>query len=59
MSDILRQVDEDLRNERISNLWKKYGLYLISFIIIIVVLIIGFQLKISFDKSGNEKLVEI
>ena len=59
MSDILRQVDEDLRNERISNLWKRYGLYLVSFIIIIVVLIIGFQLKIYFDKSSNEKLVEM
>ena len=59
MSDILRQVDEDLRKERLSNLWKKYGIYFIAFITIIVVTTIGFQFKVYSDKSENEKLVEM
>lgn len=58
MSDILRQVDEDLRKEKISNLWNKYGIYSILLIAIIVAMVIGFQLQVSFDKSKNEKLVE-
>ena len=59
MSDILRQVDEDLRKERLSNLWKKYGLYLVAFIIVIVLTVVGYQLKASIDKSKNENLLEI
>lgn len=59
MSDILRQVDEDLRKERLSNLWKKYGIYFIAVITIIVVTTIGFQFKVYSDKSDNEKLVEM
>ena len=59
MSDILRQVDEDLRKERLSNLWKKYGLYLLAFIIVIVLTVVGYQLKASIDKSKNENLLEI
>ncbi len=59
MSDILRQVDEDLRKERLSNLWKKYGIYFIAVITIIVVTTIGFQFKLYSDKSDNEKLVEM
>ena len=56
MSDILRQVDEDLRKERLSNLWKKYGLFAI---LSAIFLVIGFQLKSAIDKSKNERLVQI
>ena len=47
MSDILRQVDEDLRKEKLSNIWKRYGIYAIFLIVIIIVIVIGFQLKVS------------
>ena len=36
MSDILRQVDEDLRKDRLLGLWKKYGYYLIGIIAILI-----------------------
>ena len=59
MSDILRQVDEDLRKERLSFLWRKYGLYLVLASIIAIVTVVGYQFKVYSDKSNNEKLVEI
>ena len=58
MSDILRQVDEDLRKEKLSNLFKKYGLYAILTLVIIIGSIIGYQVMVSIDKSKNEKLIE-
>tara|TARA_A100001035_G_C27731080_1_gene476778 strand:+ start:50 stop:682 length:633 start_codon:yes stop_codon:yes gene_type:complete len=59
MSDILRQVDEDLRKERLSNLWKKYGIYAITFVVLIFVVVAGYQIISSSDKAKNEKLLEI
>ena len=58
MSDILRQVDEDLRKEKLSNLFKRYGLYVILTLVIIIGSIIGYQVMVSIDKSNNEKLIE-
>tara|TARA_B100000401_G_scaffold435713_1_gene377906 strand:- start:1550 stop:2182 length:633 start_codon:yes stop_codon:yes gene_type:complete len=59
MSDILRQVDDDLRKDKLHNLWNKYGLYAISSLLIIVVIIIVYQVKNYTDKINNEKLLEI
>ena len=59
MSDILRQIDEDLRKERIIQLLKSYGIYIIVTIVVIIVSIISYQLVISKNKSENERLVEI
>lgn len=58
MSNILRQVDEDLRKERILNLWKKYGLYAIFLIIILVTIVVGLQISKSITKSNSEIIVE-
>ena len=58
MSDILRQVDEDLRKEKLSNLFKKYGLYTILTLMVIIGSVIGYQVKVSVDKSNSEKLIE-
>lgn len=37
MSDFLRELEEDIREERMLNLWHKYGNYLIGLAIIIVI----------------------
>ena len=58
MSDIIRQIDEDLRREKLSKIWNKYGLYAVSTIIVIVFTVIGYQLNVSISKSKNEILVE-
>ena len=58
MSDILRQIDEDLRKERLPNLWKKYGIYSTLFVIIIIFIVIGYQVIVSMNQANNEKLLE-
>lgn len=37
MSDIFREVDEDLRQERYAKLWSRYGKYVIGAIVLVVV----------------------
>ena len=58
MSDILRQIDEDLRKERLSNLWKKYGIYSILLMVSVILIIIGYQVVVSMNQANNEKLLE-
>ena len=58
MSDVLRQVDEDLRKDRILSLWKKYGIYIIVFIVLLLVSVIGYQINKSLNISNNQKQVE-
>ena len=58
MSDVLRQVDEDLRKDRILSLWKKYGIYIILFIVLLLVSVIGYQINKSLNISNNQKQVE-
>ena len=58
MSDVLRQVDEDLRKDRILILWKKYGIYIILFIVLLLVSVIGYQINKSLNISNNQKQVE-
>ena len=58
MSDVLRQVDEDLRKDRILSLWKKYGIYIIVFILLLISSVIGYQINKSLSISNNQKQVE-
>lgn len=37
MSDIFREVDEDLRQERYAKLWSRFGKYLIGAVVLVVV----------------------
>lgn len=36
MSDIFREVDEEIRHERFKRLWERFGLYLIAFAVLVV-----------------------
>ena len=58
MSDILRQVDEELRQDRLLNLWRKYRLYLIFTIILVIGSVLGYQINHSISKSSHEDMVE-
>ena len=59
MSDILRQVEEDLRKERYSKFWNEYRFYIILVFIILIVSGVGYQTYTSLDKMKNEEIVEI
>ncbi len=41
MSDIFREVDEELKQERYALLWKKYGRYVIAFAVFLVLGVAG------------------
>ena len=57
MSDILRQVDEDLRKEKLTSLWSRFKIYIISIIIILIISVSVYQyLEIS---EYNEKVSTI
>ena len=58
MSDILRQVDEELRQDRLLNLWRRYRVYLIGGLILIIGSVLGYQVNKSVNQSFYEDEVE-
>ena len=48
MSDILRQVDEDLRKEKLTSLWNRFKIHIISVLFLIIISVSVYQyLEIS------------
>ncbi len=43
MSDIIREVDEELRRERIEKLWQRYGGYIVGAALLIVLAVAGWR----------------
>ena len=58
MSDILRQVDEDLRKDRLLRIWKLYGIYIVSFVLVVLISLAGYQYYLFSAKSKNEIILE-
>ena len=58
MSDILRQVDEELRQDRLLNLWRRFRVYIVSGIILLIVSVLGYQINKSVKQSFYEDEVE-
>ena len=57
MSDILRQVDEDLRKEKITSLWSRFKIHIISITLLLIISVSVYQyLEIS---KYNEKVSTI
>ena len=57
MSDILRQVDEDLRKEKLTSLWNRFKIYIISVTLLFITSVSVYQyLEIS---EYNEKISTI
>ena len=58
MSDILRQVDEDIRKEHFLKIWKKYGLYIGVLVGLLICITVGYQIFKSIKISNDQKIVE-
>jgi hypothetical protein len=43
MSDIIREVDEELRHERYKKLWDRYGLYVVAAALLVVLGVAGWR----------------
>lgn len=55
MSDIFREVEEEVRREHYQKLWKKYGNYAIAGAALIVIGVAGYQLWQTWDRSQHEE----
>ena len=58
MSDILRQVDEELRQDRLLSLWRRFRVYLIGGLILLIGSVLGYQINKSVKQSFYEDEVE-
>ena len=56
MSDIFREVEEDVRRERAEKIWKRYGAYIIAAGVLVFVGIGGWQLWQRYDRQEREKI---
>lgn len=43
MSDVFREVNEDLRREQLKQLWRRYGKFVIAGAVLIVIIVAGYQ----------------
>ena len=55
MSDIFREVEEDVRREKLEKFWKAYGDYLIALAAVIVIGIAGFELWQRYEATQRDK----
>ncbi len=55
MTDIFREVEEDVRRERLEKLWKQYGDYIIAVVAVVIIAIAGYELWLRYEKSQSEK----
>ncbi|MGF1609811.1 MAG: tetratricopeptide repeat protein [Kiloniellales bacterium] len=49
MTDIFREIEEDLRQEKLKKLWKQYGAYVVGLIVLIVAGVGGYQAWKAWD----------
>src|SRR5262245_48066349 len=64
MSDIFREVDEDLRREQVKRLWDRFGPYVIGLAVLIVLATAGYRgweywEKTRADASGDRFLAAL
>ena len=52
---LLREIDEELQQEKYSELWEKYGKYFIVIVVVIVIGVGGYQGWRSYDLSNRQQ----
>jgi len=52
---ILREIDEELRQEHFAKLWQRYGKYLVTGALVIVFAVAGFKAWESYDLSSRQE----
>ena len=56
MSDIFREVEEDVRRERLEKIWKAYGTYIVVAIVLLFAGIGGWQFWQRHELQEREKV---
>ena len=54
MADIFDEVSEELKQDRLIQIWKKYSKYIISFLFVTIISIFSYQLFIYWNKKKLE-----
>ena len=55
MTDIFREVEEDVRRERLEKIWKQYGDYIIAAAALVIIAIAGFEIWQRYEQGQREK----
>lgn len=55
MSDIFREVEEEVRRERLEKLWKEYGDYIVAGVALVVIVVAGWQLWRHYQEQQRLK----
>lgn len=56
--EFIRGVDEDLRSEQLKAMWKKYGPYVITFLVVTVLFVAGFVTLKNYNESKYAKVAD-
>jgi hypothetical protein len=55
LSDIFREVEEDVRREKLEKLWKNYGAYLMVLVVLLLAGVAGFQIWQRYEAGLRDK----
>jgi hypothetical protein len=55
LSDIFREVEEDVRKERLEKFWKAYGDYVIALMALVILGVAGWQVWLRYEDSQRAK----
>jgi hypothetical protein len=55
LSDIFREVEEDVRKERLEKLWKAYGDFVIALMALIIIGVAGYELWLRYEAGQRAK----
>jgi hypothetical protein len=58
LSDIFREVEEEVRRERFEQLWKQYGDYVIAAVALVIIAIAGYELWQRYEQNQRFKASE-
>ena len=53
LADIFREVDEEVRQQRYRELWQRFGVYIIAFVVILILSVAGYQIWQSQSRSAK------
>ncbi|MCF6216670.1 MAG: tetratricopeptide repeat protein [Emcibacter sp.] len=56
--EFIREVDEDLRHKQLTNMWKKFGPYVITFLVGIVLFVAGNVTLKNYNESKYAKIAD-
>ena len=58
MSDIFREVEEDVRRERLERLWKEYGDYIVAAVALVILAAAGYRLWTYYESRERARASE-